>query len=375
MEPEVLKNVQDWTERKSPVPLRVEIWPTRLCNLRCKFCDTYNVYPPEHKKSEMTDEQLRQIIRECLTLGVEDFIFSGGGEPWLRGAVLLELMKEITDHGRTGHILTNGTLFSQNDIREIVGMGWGSVMVSMDGPSAAVHDILRGSRGAYDRTLRALRFLVRERRRTGSQGPHLAINFVVTRTNAYLVPQMLRFAAEEGCDQILFQALMDLKDETRMLKLGDEGQQRFVDAAQRGVELAEQLGINTNLREFTNNTILEESREVHKILAEQIESLDGNHVGGIESIPCYEAWRGLSVTPEGKISICGPYAERSEVNVSFSSCESVWGGNHAQGIREMMLSGNITGLCKECCTNRLFENNQLRIAAQKASAVQWSTSQ
>jgi len=78
------------------------------------------------------------------------------------------------------------------------------------------------------------------------------------------------------------------------------------------------------------------------------------------AIPCYEAWHGLSVTPEGNISICGPYASRSPLRVQESGCQVVWDGEHAEGVRKMMVTGDISGLRKECCTNRLFENRRIR---------------
>jgi len=250
---EVIKqNVVSWTRGKPVKPLKIEIWLTFLCNLKCKFCDFWKHKRAEQEPREMTDEQLRSLIHESLEFGIQHFTFSGAGEPWLRGALLLEFMRDITVAGRDGHLLSNGTLFSEEDIREIVEIGWGSVVLSLDGPTREIHDGLRGQRGACERTVSAATRFAVERRREGTSRPHLAFNVVVTRRNWHLVAQMIRFTVDMGFDQVLFRALMDITPWSGDLKLQQQEQEQFVAAVSRGTALAERLGVETNLGEFSS---------------------------------------------------------------------------------------------------------------------------
>lgn len=362
----VLENVRRWHEGKRPSLLKVEIWPTKRCNLACPFCNSWRDSPGQLRKGELSDDEFKRVIEECLDLGAQYFWFTGGGEPWLRGSLLLESMEMIKRAGRKGMLLTNGTLFTRKDIRRIVAMGWDTVNFSLDAPTAEVHDPLRGQAGAFRKCLAALRAFVREKKKKDRAVPCLGINMVLTNHNVHLVPDMIRFAARAGCGELLFQALMQLTEEALSLKLDNSTQQDFMRVARQDLQLAEGLGLRTNLREFSTTAIIEKSMEVHKILR-----ADTSHRENMfESIPCYEPWQGLSIAPEGKVSVCTPLAERSGTVGDAVNCRRVWLGQEVESIRRMMLSSDISGLCKECCTNRVFENRYIRNHSPKGDRYQ-----
>ena len=352
----VRRNVERWVARRPPQLLKVEVWPVAGCNLACRICGSWHGDQKQRRLGEITDDWLRSIVSECIELGAQEFLFGGGGEPWLRGNILLELMGDIKAAGRIGHLSTNGTLFSREDVKKIVSMGWDRVMLSIDGPSAGVHDVLRGKAGTFELVKTTLCSFGKEKQHSGTELPFLGINCVITNRNTRLVQEMVRFAAEHGCDEILFQALKPLTEEFTDFVLDTREQKTFITGAVAGARLARKLGVRTNLGDFSNRTILQESGEAHKILAEQTKELPG----GLASIPCYEAWRGLSVTSEGRISICAPLAGRGQFRITHTGCREAWLGEDSEKIRRMMVSGDIGNICKGCCSNRLFENKNIR---------------
>lgn len=352
-----MENLERWQAGEPPRLLKVEIWPTVRCNLACQFCGskTHDYVPPAER--DLDDDALTRIVDECLGMEAQQFIFSGGGEPWLKKDVLLKLMRRIADAGRDGHLLTNGTLFSQEEIRDIVRTGWRSVIMSMDSPTGDVHDFLRGRRGSFQKTKEAMLTFRKVRDESGSDGLSLGLNCVITNMLIPHVSEMVRFASGIGCNEILFQVLMPLIPESKMFELTDEQQQAFLEHAVEASKLARNLGLATNLDDFTSKTILSESTQTHRILAEQT----GHHAKGkFASIPCYEPWRGLFVTPSGRVSLCPRLARQSSRLSESYLCRDAWLGEDAEKLRHHIASGKVSGICKECCTNRLFENNKIR---------------
>jgi MoaA/NifB/PqqE/SkfB family radical SAM enzyme len=109
---------------------------------------------------EIPLEEIQPAIHEALDLGLTGIKLTGG-EPFLRND-LIDFIKFFHEKGLEIQIETNGTLIDKDmalKLRRFKGM---SISVSLDGPSAEAHDKLRGVGGAFDQTLRAIEFMVKE---------------------------------------------------------------------------------------------------------------------------------------------------------------------------------------------------------------------
>src|SRR5436309_6383237 len=127
-----------------------------LCNLRCTHCFVSSG-PGEDHHALMPREEVRRRVAEGLALGVKEFYFTGG-EPFVHPA-LLEILADTVPHGPVT-VLTNGTLFTVRRIEALRRLADRSrfsleIRVSLDGPSAAEHDALRGP-GSFERALAGL---------------------------------------------------------------------------------------------------------------------------------------------------------------------------------------------------------------------------
>ncbi len=155
----------------------VIVWNvTRRCNLSCMHC-----YLDSHDRSypgELTTEEGRRLLDDVASFGAPVVLFSGG-EPLLRPD-LFELAAYARDLGLRCVLSTNGTLISKRTAREIRQAGFSYAGVSLDG-IGAVHDKVRGKKGAYDEALAGLR-------RCRDEGVRVGLRFTVHRKNVDELP-------------------------------------------------------------------------------------------------------------------------------------------------------------------------------------------
>ena len=130
-----------------------------LCNLTCTHCFVSSG-PGDDHHALMARDEVRNHVADGLALGAKEFYFTGG-EPFVHPA-MLEIIEETLEHGPVT-VLTNGTLFTRERVAALARLAAASryaleLRVSLDGPSAAEHDRLRGP-GSFERALAGLRAL------------------------------------------------------------------------------------------------------------------------------------------------------------------------------------------------------------------------
>lgn len=163
---------------------------TGNCNLRCKHCLTGNKYNGNNKvsaKNELTNEQ-RFVVVDKLKSGNVRLINLLGGEPLILGEDLFSLSRYCNDNGISMTINTNGTLLTEEVARKLFDSGCLGLTVSIDGPSPALHDAVRG-KGNFDRTISNLRRLA-EMDFFGYK-VSLTINTVLNKHNMHRIDEML----------------------------------------------------------------------------------------------------------------------------------------------------------------------------------------
>jgi len=171
-------------------PLVAELFLTENCNLRCISCNCWR----ETTKGELSTDEWRDVLRQLAALRIYKVNFTGG-EPLIRPDATL-LMRYARDQGiKHMHVNTNGIRLTPPKLAEILDAGVRSFNVSVDGPTALVHDRIRGRLGAFDTTVRHLRGLIAERERYGLK---VRMNFTVMRDNLAHLPGIAALAQELG---------------------------------------------------------------------------------------------------------------------------------------------------------------------------------
>jgi MoaA/NifB/PqqE/SkfB family radical SAM enzyme len=208
-------------------PLVAELFLTENCNLRCISCNCWR----EHTRGELTTGEWKDVIAQLADLRMHKLNFTGG-EPLIRPDAV-ELLAFARDRGiRHLHVNTNGIRLTAPMRQSLLDAGVRSFNVSVDGPTALVHDRVRGRLGAFDTTVANLRALLAERDRH-----HLKVrmNFTVMRANLRSLPGIAAFAQELGVNLYLNLAT----DRTFLFRAPGVGEQAAVDLAELDEVMAE----------------------------------------------------------------------------------------------------------------------------------------
>lgn len=100
-------------------PIVLHIMPTEVCNLRCIFCSVAQRGEDGRLCSNLTMDQIRNVVEEFKKRGLKAIIISGGGEP-LMYPQINELIEYLYNEGLQIGLITNGILLSTHLKSEIL---------------------------------------------------------------------------------------------------------------------------------------------------------------------------------------------------------------------------------------------------------------
>jgi AdoMet-dependent heme synthase len=123
---------------------------TPRCNLSCVHCRASSTIDlKEHFDTAQGYSVLDKIGDYCTPV-----VVLSGGEPLLRKDIF-DLAQYGTDKGFRMCMATNGTLITDKSCQNMKDTGIKMVALSLDGPTAAIHDDFRKHPGAFDSIKRA----------------------------------------------------------------------------------------------------------------------------------------------------------------------------------------------------------------------------
>jgi MoaA/NifB/PqqE/SkfB family radical SAM enzyme len=356
---EKIKRLVSWARGKPSPPFVLDLNPTDRCNLRCLSCwQRAEVYSNLDSSYELSDDKLLSLAEEAIELGIEEFEITGGGEPWIRRLLLLQVFKLIKKANRFGNITTNGTLFTPQDLRFLTEIGWDRITFSIDGPDAKTNDFLRG-RGTYRKIMKNIETLNYWKKELDSSRPVIKFNVVISKRNYDKVYQFIELAQKVGCEIVAFESLTVHSRLGQKLKLNPKEQKELEVYALKALELAKNCGVFTNLDGFLTDNFIEKSNEMQDIL-----SSEGKGRGGFLAIPCYEPWWHLVVKVDGSLQPCCLY-DIKEVNAKDVSLKEAWLSKTFERIRNDMLRRKFSSFCSICNAGQVMENRRIRAELAK----------
>jgi MoaA/NifB/PqqE/SkfB family radical SAM enzyme len=115
---------------------------TNICNAKCDFCGfAVDRFDPKARRS-VTLEQAQDVIDISVRNHIGYLLFVGG-EPLVHRQ-LTEMVRYASQCGINPMICTNGSLWTEQNIRELAAAGLSSVIMSIDAHDAAKHEKNRG---------------------------------------------------------------------------------------------------------------------------------------------------------------------------------------------------------------------------------------
>jgi MoaA/NifB/PqqE/SkfB family radical SAM enzyme len=323
----------------------------------------------------MSDARLLRLVDEGAQIGLQEVAFVGGGEPLCRG-VMPKLIRRIKGYGMEGDLVTNGTLFTDELIEEMVELGWDRVKFSLDGVDAETHDYLRGVKGTFDRVIDAIRSFARVKRRLGVDKPRLLLNTVISTQNYQQLPDLVRLGQANGLDGIWLLPLTVFDESARKLKLTHEQTLEFRSILRRAMRLTRRFGMEDNFEHFLKPKYMEKTEDMDEVMMEEvprrkrgllsriIEREYPKSADPLENfiyLPCYIPWHHATIIPNGNIAPCfSPWVWNTTVSVKRHSFGKLWYGRYFDKFRQIMLTRQLPANCKRCCVWEVFNNRKIR---------------
>ncbi|MBI4320998.1 MAG: radical SAM protein [Chloroflexi bacterium] len=325
-------------------PLQVIFELTHRCNLSCTMCFIYREIHQKQApwtRNELTQEEITAAIKQFPR--TTRFTFTGG-EPFARRDIM-GVLKAARESHRCG-VGTNGTLLDETRCREIVDLGIDFVQVSLDGPEE-VHDLVRGSRGAFRRTVQAIERIQELKVSRKLRRPWLYVNCTITSANVHTLDRVVEIADQLGVEYVTLQVVSSAVDNSGVL-VDDELEEKInarlkLEALDVG-ELARQVSRIEQLKGRVGPKVSFQGRmSASEVLAYYEGTLD------LAEERCIFPWVNAWISPYGQMFPCFGYAVGQ---LKESKSMAVWNSERFRKFRiRLREKGTFPG-CLGCCHMR-----------------------
>lgn len=307
--------------QKTPV-LSAKIKLLWQCNLSCVFCSLPRPSAP------VSREKVSEILRSLKNRGLLKIHFSGG-EAFLHPQII-PIIEDAASLGLQVNLTSNGTLITKEIARKIVDCGVHSISISLDGSNAKTHDRLRGVKGAFKATFKAIRALVK----MSKKRPVIRVNTVVTSRNADDLDSI--HALIQSISEKIKWKLIPVDTSDRTLRVNSATILRIMEAAQGWRAL--------DIQPFhVFGGVMDAGRLSAAARGEYGAAIRRGRM-------CYAPWLTLFVDASGRAYPCCMTRGRipSYGDVNREPVETALSGENAQMARMNMASGYAPAICGKC---------------------------
>ncbi|MFP4232866.1 MAG: radical SAM/SPASM domain-containing protein [Candidatus Aenigmatarchaeota archaeon] len=341
----------------------LQIHPTNACNLNCRFC--WRGGDDERNPEELSKEKWLSIIEEACKSDVKKITFSGGGEPTLRRDVLLKGSKIMEKHRKSppdieNDLITNGTAFDEELIKNFVKRKWTSITFSIHGTTSETDDFIKNRKGALERTVKNIKFFNKWKEKEGTELPRFTVHTVLMKHNY---------------DEILpmYKLCEDLNISTYRIRIVNEGiGSRFFPVNEEIVQTMEEQVEKVREQAENSDVTVKQEFSIEEIKNQVEDEKDENFEGNVDCLEklgerrtiCPKPFSELVILADGSANPCCVAAESQYHqdmegdpehidNIKEKSLEEVWKGEKIQSLRERMKRGELPRECENFCTSDL----------------------
>ncbi|MAG50311.1 hypothetical protein CL621_01560 [archaeon] len=349
----VTKRLSKWVLGSKEAPQRILLYPTNNCNLKCLFC--YQQLKPYDYSDIMSKEKWLNITKELCEMGVETFQISGGGESLIRADLVLDMMHIIKSYEKEGRLVTNGTLLNEKMIKEIIEMDWDNVIFSIDGSNESTHNYLRGKEDAFSKTTNNIRLFKKYKDELKKERPSLEFSTVLTNKNYTEIIDIIKLASDIGVKVITFEPVFVSNPDVQKLKLNKQEREVLIKNIPEALELANSLGIITNLETLVEVKSIEKTGTLKKFIFKLLEQKEKND---FFNMPCYEPWLWPKIEANGIIGVCSTNSLNE--NIKNKTFKEIWYGKEFNKFRERIMNHDLPEGCENCVSTHLPINQEIR---------------
>jgi radical SAM protein with 4Fe4S-binding SPASM domain len=328
-------------------PFQANISMTSRCNLRCIHCYIYSRYHEgpsffelrtnqmarqcsndAHKESahriDADFEKTNSLIETLLSLGTQDFLFSGNGEPFLHKNIL-DFAERVKRAGKTCKANTNGTLLDHTTIDRLIASRFDEVRITTMAGTREQYEMTHPgvSSATFDRMRDNLCYLAEQKKGLPTDKPVVTLVCVVIAHNSETLMDFAQFAHAVRAERVLFRPFDDY---------GSEDFAQLVPTAEQAASIQKQLMAIRDY--FDSRKIVHNIGNFLKVFRKK---LDTTHL--YRRIPCYYGWLSVRIEVDGSVyPCCRCYNPLG--NIYEKEFTDIWKGQAYQRFRKAALHIN-----------------------------------
>ncbi|MBP7088424.1 MAG: radical SAM protein [Candidatus Omnitrophica bacterium] len=177
---------------------------THKCNLSCRICD---IWQTAKKEEDIDISYIKKVLAEAKSLGIKEVALSGG-ESLLRKDIF-EIFSSAQEIGiKHLGVLSNGILVLEylDRLKPYLLDNTLSLVISLDSLNPDIHNHIRNSDSAWERTVKALNLL------SSLKDKHPQLNFnvitIILKQNLEQLVELTKFIKSLRVNSLQFQALL-----------------------------------------------------------------------------------------------------------------------------------------------------------------------
>jgi MoaA/NifB/PqqE/SkfB family radical SAM enzyme len=190
-------------------PWVVDVEITNRCNMQCPWCHWHAPTAAKspikkHAKRDMELELFIRLCRELSAMGTREMQFIGGGEGLLHPR-FPEFTHEAKSQGFHLLIFTNGSLFDQERVQQLLETGVDEVRVSLWGASRDEYGLHYGPGGRrnFDRIVSGLDLLNQSKESKAVDKPRVSANYILVRQSRFEQERLLALARDLHLQELI----------------------------------------------------------------------------------------------------------------------------------------------------------------------------
>ncbi|MFB6088295.1 MAG: radical SAM protein [Candidatus Aenigmatarchaeota archaeon] len=355
-----VKRLKKWSRGEKCGPVRIDIEPTACCNLKCRFC-----WQRDEKRLEwcsydnlLSKERLKEIVKEGAALGVREWQVAGGWEPTANMEKTYPMLKLIKEYGMYGSITTNGTGFTEEQIKKLVELEWDQILFSVEGPDAETHDYLTQVDGSFDKVKKNVNLFRKYKEELGKKNPNYSIHAVLNSKNYTKLKDMIKMGAKWGCDGVNFEPMLPWSEEAEHLKLSEKQIEILDYYIDKALKVSKKYNVHTNLGNLKGQKkLVDKDGDSQEVLEDKVANAEKN----IVNAPCYSPWLSLEIRVSGRVvpcRLCDNDAGTPEIHEK--SLEKIWFGEYFENLRKNMINRDLMDYCSTCSSGVIVDQEEIR---------------